>query len=61
MILSHKNNLSYFNNEYEQNNLLNTLKSFNKENNREKKNSDLMYKNFIFKGYNNGDIIKKKH
>ena len=60
-ILSHKNNLSYFNNEYEHNNLLNSLKIFNSEQGREKRNSDLISKNFIFKNYTDGRMLKRKN
>ena len=59
--ISNKNNLSYFNNEYEQNNLLNSLKLFNSDHSREMRNSDLISKNFIFKNYTTGKILIKKN
>ena len=61
VIISHKNNLSYFKNEYEQNNLLNSLKSFKSEHSQEKRNSDLISKNFLFKNYTNRKMLIRKN
>ena len=61
VVISHKNNLSYFKNEYEQNNLLNSLKSFKSEHSQEKRNSDLIAKNFLFKNYTNRKMLIRKN
>ena len=53
---NHKNNLSYFNYEYEKNNFFNNIKSFNSDS-REKRNSNLISKNFLFKNYAMGKIL----
>ena len=61
IIINHKNNLSYFKNEYEKNNLLNSLKLLNTAKSVEKRKSDLIPKNFLFNNYNLGKKSVKKN
>ena len=55
--LLHKNNLSYSNNENEQNNIFNNMKSFNSDQGRGKRNSNIIIKNFLFKNYTMGKVL----
>ena len=59
--ISQNNNLSFFKNEYEQNNLLNSIKSFSSDKSREKRNSNLISKNFLFKNYTIGKTLINKN
>ena len=61
LIINHKNNLSYFKNEYEKNDLLNSLKLLNSAQSSEKRNSDLIPKNFLFQNYNIGKMSSKRN
>ena len=58
MIKLLKNNLSYSNNDNEQNNNFYNMKSFNSEQDLEKRNSNIIIsKNFLFKNYTMGKIL----
>ena len=55
--IKNHNNLNDSNNENDLNNLLNNIKIFNNEQNIEKRNSNIISKNFLFKNYTMGKIL----
>lgn len=57
MIQTQKNNLSYSNNENSQNNILSNIKFFNSDHNRDKRNTNLIPKNFLYKNYTMGKVL----
>jgi len=57
VIQTHKNNLSYSNHENSQNNILNNIKFFNSDHNRDKRNTNLIPKNFLYKNYTMGKVL----